>query len=199
MFLLIYRLTRNSPAPPLYPLTFLVQQSSSGTDAISLPPAVYLASPSQPLAVLVQRSTSSCTVSLQPAAQHQLLLSLTLQLSVSSDAVAALTLFLFRKQYIQHRLRSFSPSLSSYPAAVLGLFPCSQQSIQDQHHVRVQRSSGTTSIVSLLEAALQQPMVFTGNSQVWRCEKSMAGNQFLRALRFTPRESEKSYVLCMNV
>ena len=204
MFLLIYRLTRNSPAPPLYPLTFLVQQSSSGTDAISLPPAVYLASPSQPLAVLVQRSTSSCTVSLQPAAQHQLLLSLTLQLSVSSDAVAALTLFLFRKQYIQHRLRSFSPSLSSYPAAVLGLFPSSQQSIQDRHHslslsVRVQRSSGTTSIVSLLEAALQQPMVISGNSQVWRCEKSMAGNQFLRALRFTPRESEKSYVLCMNV
>ena len=207
MFLLIYRLTRNSPAPPLYPLTFLVQQSSSGTDAISLPPAVYLASPSQPLAVLVQRSTSSCTVSLQPAAQHQLLLSLTLQLSVSSDAVAALTLFLFRKQYIQHRLRSFSPSLSSYPAAVLGLFPSSQQSIQDRHHslslsVRVQRSSGTTSINCLstkLEAALQQPMVISGNSQVWRCEKSMAGNQFLRALRFTPRESEKSYVLCMNV
>ena len=89
MFLLIYRLTRNSPAPPLYPLTFLVQRSSSGTDAISLPPAVYLASPSQPLAVLVQRSISSCTVSLQPAAQHQLLLSLTLQLSVSSDAVAS--------------------------------------------------------------------------------------------------------------
>ena len=255
MFLLIYRLTRNSPAPPLYPLTFLVQQSSSGTDAISLPSAVYLASPSQPPAVLVQRSTSSCTVSLQPAAQHQLLLSLTLQLSVSSDAsasslssiafaasrrpcpaihqqlkvslqpaaqhqlllsltlklsvssdaVAALTLFLFRKQYIQHRLRSFSPSLSSYPAAVLGLFPSSQQSIQDRHHslslsARVQRSSGTTSIVSLLEAALlQQPMVITGNSQVWRCEKSIAGNQFLRALRFTPRESEKSYVLCMNV
>ena len=134
MFLLIYRLTRNSPAPPLYPLTFLVQQSSSGTDAISLPPAVYLASPSQPLAVLVQRSTSSCTVSLQPAAQHQLLLSLTLQLSVSSDAVAALTLFLFRKQYIQHRLRSFSPSQSSYPAAVLGLFPSRQQSIQDRLH-----------------------------------------------------------------
>ena len=205
MFLLIYRLTRKRPAPPLYPLTFLVQRSSSGTDAISLPPAVYLASPSQPLAVLVQRSTSSCTVSLQPAAQHQLLLSLTLQLSVSSDAVAALTLFLFRKQYIQHRLRSFSPSLSSYPAAVLGLIlPSRQQSIQDRHHslslsVRVQRSSGTTSVVSLLEAALQQPMVISGNSQVWRYEKSMAGNQFLRALRFTPRESEKSYVLCMNV
>ena len=44
MFLLIYRLTRNSPAPPLYPLTFLVQQSSSGTDAISLPPASSLSS-----------------------------------------------------------------------------------------------------------------------------------------------------------
>ena len=205
MFLLIYRLTRNSPAPPLYPLTFLVQRSSSGTDAISLPPAVYLASPSQPLAVLVQRSTSSCTVSLSSAAQHQLLRSLTLQLSVSSNAVAALTLFLFRKQYIQHRLRSFSPSLSSYPAAVLGLSPSRQQSIQDRHRsllslsVRVQRSSGTTSIVSLLVAALQQPMVITGNSQVWRCEKSIAGNQFLRVLRFTPRESEKSYVLCMNV
>ena len=63
MFLLIYRLTRNSPAPPLYPIASLVQRSSSGTDAISLPPAVYLALPLQPLAVLVQRSRS-CTLPL---------------------------------------------------------------------------------------------------------------------------------------
>ena len=164
----------NIPAPPLYPLAVLVQRSSSCT----LPLASSSASTSsQPLALAfhVQRCSSGTdTISLPQAeylASPSQLLAVFVQLSSSGTGTVPLP-----------------------PAVYLG-------STSQPLAFRVQRSSGssTTSVVSLLVAALQQPIVITGKSQVWRCEESMAGNQFLRVLRFTPRRSEESYVLCMNV